>query len=209
MDLLIGSIFAVFIAIYLIFIKEKYKTKNFKDLWLSILAGILMCFFALIFEKTLLYLFELNDFFDAFIIYAATEEGFKFLSVYLLIFKSKEFSSPYDVIKIVLLTSLTFASIENILYVNFYYKEIGMDVALLRIYTAIPLHAICGISMGYFIYNYKKTKNKLFLLLSILIPLMIHGSYDYFIITDMIYYSLFVLIISLVIHIIPAKKYFT
>ena len=208
MELLIGSAFAIIIPIYLIFVKEKYKSKNFKDLWLSVVVGLLVFLSALAIQFFLKLIFKPNDFFNAFTIIAATEEGLKFLLVYLLIIKSKKQSSEYDIIKILLLTSLSFALVENIVYVNFYYESIGMEVAFLRLYTAIPMHAICGISMGYFIFNYIQTNNSLYLILAILIPLIMHGSFDYFLFIDMIINSLLVLIFSIIIHIRALKSYF-
>ena len=208
MELLIGSTFAIIIPIYLIFVKEKYKSNNFKDLWLSIVVGLLVFLSALAIQFFLELIFKPNDFFNAFTIIAATEEGLNFLLVYLLIIKSKKQSSEYDMINILLLTSLSFALVENIVYVNFYYESMGMEVAFLRLYTAIPMHAICGISMGYLIFNYKQTNNKLYLILAILIPLIMHGSYDYFLFIDMIINSLLVLIFSIIIHMRALKSYF-
>lgn len=208
MELLIGSAFAIIISIYLIFVKEKYKSKNFKDLWLSILIGLLVYLSALVIELFLKLIFKPNDFLNAFANIALTEEGLKFLLVHLFIIKSKKQSSAYDTIKILLLTSLSFALFENIVYVNFFYESMGMDVAFLRLYTAIPMHAICGISMGYFIFNHKQTKNKLYLILAILIPLIMHGGYDYFIFIDKFIFSLLILIFSTIIHMRALKSYF-
>lgn len=208
MELLIGSAFAIIISIYLIFVKEKYKSKNYKDLWLSIVIGLLVYLSAFVIELFLKLIFKPNDFFNAFANIAITEEGLKFLLVHLFIIKSKKQSSAYDIIKILLLTSLSFALFENIVYVNFFYESMGMDVAFLRLYTAIPMHAICGISMGYFIFNHKQTKNKLYLILAILIPLIMHGGYDYFIFIDKFIFSLLILIFSTIIHMRALKSYF-
>ena len=209
MDLLIGSAFAIVISIYLIFIKEKYKNKNYKDLWLSILSGSLMSLSALFFQLLLMSFFNLNDFLEAFLSAAFIEEVSKFLITYYVIIKSAKNLSSYDTIKIFLLASLTFALLENIIYVNLYYRDFGMDTALIRMFTAIPMHAICGISMGYFLFNYNKFKNKLFLFISIFIPILVHGSYDYFILVDSFIFSFFILIATILAHIKPAKHYFT
>ena len=66
-------------------------------------------------------------------------------------------------------------------------------------FTAIPLHATCGIVMGYYMGIAKlnidqRTRS---LILSVLFPVIIHGLYDYFIFAGYgIIFSLLILIIA-------------
>lgn len=174
---------------------------------LSILAGIGMVIVSFLFQSYLK-IFNLNPLLQSFIQFASVEEGSKFLMLYCLVYRLKKESSTYDFIKTALLASLIFALIENLLYVNIYYVDFGMLTAYIRIYSAIPMHAICGISMGYFISIYEKDRSVLFIILSILIPIIIHGFYDYFLIIGIQGYAFLVLILSILMNLKPMKKYF-
>ena len=207
MSLIIGASFPLIISIYLIFIKEKYRSKDYRIMLLSILAGIGMLIVSFLFESYLK-IFNLNPLLQSFIQFASVEEGSKFLMLYCLVYRLKTESSTYDFIKTALLSSLIFALIENLLYVNIYYVDYGMLTAYIRIYSAIPMHAICGISMGYLISIYEKDKSVLFIILSILIPIIIHGFYDYFLIIGIPGYAFLVLILSILMNLKPMKKYF-
>ena len=78
--------------------------------------------------------------------------------------------------------SLGFACFENILYV---FSE-GFGVAVQRAFLAVPGHACDGMFMGYFLglskmgllYGDKK-KQKTNLILSLVVPTISHGIYDY------------------------------
>ena len=57
------------------------------------------------------------------------------------------------------LISLGFATYENFEYVYFYEFEISpLEIAIIRATSAIPLHACCGILMGYYFifYHFRK-----------------------------------------------------
>ena len=78
--------------------------------------------------------------------------------------------------------SLGFALWEDISCVLNY----GLTTAIARSVTAIPGHACFGVFMGTFYgiakkYDYagEKGRSLLFTILSLLVPMLIHGSYDY------------------------------
>ena len=43
--------------------------------------------------------------------------------------------------------SLGFAAYENIGYVLYFYKEPSFELAIVRAFSAVPMHALCGIMM--------------------------------------------------------------
>ena len=208
MSLFIGSVFAVLVCIYLIFIKEKYASKQYNVLYLSIAVGVAMALIAIIFQSTLNLLFEPTPFIKAFIFAATIEEVAKYLMIYFIVLKRNILVNTYDYIKVALLASLVFALIENILYVNVYYKNIGLDVAFIRMLSAIPLHALCGISMGYFLYIQKTNLFMLFRYFPIIIPIIIHGTYDYFLFVDKAFIAIIVLLFFTLFHLRPIKYFF-
>jgi RsiW-degrading membrane proteinase PrsW (M82 family) len=121
-------------------------------------------------------------FFGVFIGVALVEEFSKWIFVKLITWKNKEFTHIYDAVVYAVFVSLGFATLENILYV----VDGGLVTALIRAILAVPLHTFCGVFMGYYyglakqseINNRKElvTKN---LFLSLLVPILIHGFYDY------------------------------
>ena len=123
----------------------------------------------------------LKGWIDAMIIVAPAEELGKFLILRLRTWKSKHFDYSYDAIVYSVFVSLGFAALENVSYVF----QSGIGTALLRMFTAVPGHACFAVFMGFFygkakyaqITN-KKGRYALFTLLSIFMPILLHGIYD-------------------------------
>ena len=82
----------------------------------------------------------------AFILAAIPEELFKYLVLKNYCAKQTDFDEPMDGIVYGATVSLGFAALENVMYVI----QGGMEVAVLRMFTAVPMHAACGGVMGYF-----------------------------------------------------------
>ena len=77
--------------------------------------------------------------------------------------------------------SLGYAAYENIGYVLSYYKEPSFNIAIVRAFSAVPMHALCGVIMGFLIQQtiFEKKHNYLNLILALLIPVGMHGLYNY------------------------------
>ena len=60
------------------------------------------------------------------------------------------------------------------------------EVALLRAFTAVPLHALAGVFMGFFLMDavFEKKNRKLNLFLSLFFPVCLHGLYDLILFSD-------------------------
>ncbi len=117
----------------------------------------------------------------AMIVVGPAEELSKFLVLFLITWKNKNFNYSYDAIVYAVFASLGFAAIENIGYTLVF----GAGTALLRMFTSIPGHACFGVYMGFFYSRakYAKLTKKngkfaLHLILAMLIPALIHGVYD-------------------------------
>lgn len=110
------------------------------------------------------------------------EEGVKIFMVFICGYKHHAFDEIYDGIIYCVMVSLGFATIENILYV----MQFGTQTALLRMFTAVPAHAIFAISMGYYIGLSKAypAKKEYYLILSYAVPVLLHGFYDFVLIGD-------------------------
>ena len=113
---------------------------------------------------------------------ALVEEILKFLILYFYIFKHKEFNEPMDAIVYGIVASLGFALNENYDYVYNLAEQFNAtswEIALARSYSAIPMHAACGVIMGfYFGQNYFIEQGRSFSL-ALIVPIIIHGSYNF------------------------------
>lgn len=117
-----------------------------------------------------------------FIVVAWVEEGVKHFALKHTTWKNPEFNYFFDAIVYSAAAALGFAAAENIEYVFAF----GLQVAGVRAITAIPGHCIFGIFMGYY-YGMAKycqlrgdqSRSRAYQILSILMPVLMHGFYDY------------------------------
>lgn len=181
---------------------EKESPRLLRNL---VFAGILSALIALLVERVLSFILdktvaETSPAYNVilyFIIVAGAEEGAKYLLMYRRTWKSPEFNCQYDGVVYAVFVSLGFALWENISYVLHFD---GLSTALVRAVTAIPGHACFGVFMGigYGIakrYDYlgDRKKSVLFRILSLVVPMLLHGTYDYLTtLTDRTYSWIFV-----------------
>ena len=120
------------------------------------------------------------------------EETLKFLAIGLFLWDRVEFDEPMDAIVYGTLVSLGFATFENYEYVYVWNEDYSsFSIAALRAVSAIPLHACCGIIMGFYIGRYFRSNQRKHLLLALLVPIFIHAFYNYL----NTFYMLFLLVV--------------
>ncbi|MDO7709643.1 MAG: PrsW family glutamic-type intramembrane protease, partial [Gammaproteobacteria bacterium] len=109
-----------------------------------------------------------------------TEESLKFIVLYFYIRPKAAFNEPMDAIVYGTIASLGFATLENLTYVYTGSPEAdSFTIAIIRAISAIPLHASCGIIMGYYFGLYAFLGSKSALIKSLIIPISIHATYNY------------------------------
>lgn len=116
----------------------------------------------------------------SFIFISLTEEFCKWIMIYKISYNNKEFDQLYDIILYSVFVGLGFACFENFLYVLG--NESGLWIAIFRGITAIPAHACFQTFMGYYLTLSKfddQKKKKKYLYLSLIIPILLHGTYDF------------------------------
>ena len=148
-----------------------------------------------------------KNFYESFLRAAFQEEAFKFLIIVYYCMHLREFKKPMDAIIFGVSASLGFAMIENWGYVINALVGDGFstakEVAIIRALTAILLHMICGIMMGFYLIDYifgegKKT----YLILSLLFPVCLHGFYNFILKSDyMSHYWVIILVAAFLIRI--------
>lgn len=143
----------------------------------------------------------IEHFMSAVIGVALVEEFSKWIFVKSGTWKNKEFTHIYDAVVYAVFVSLGFATAENLMYVLM--SENGIFVAISRALLAVPLHVFCGVFMGYYYglakqseINNRKDLVKKNLFLSVLIPTLTHGFYDFCLFTgDVLFFILFLIFV--------------
>lgn len=155
-----------------------------------VLMGIISTFFALISERILSALLvrlvsyesPLYNVLLYFIVVGFSEETAKYVLLKRKTWRDREFNCQFDGVVYAVTVSLGFALWENITYVMMY----GFGTALVRAVTAVPGHACFGVFMGIFYgqakrYDYLRcgTASRFCRVMAVVVPALIHGSYDY------------------------------
>ena len=197
--------------------KNKEPSKLLTKLFISgvlatiltvILTLILGIFFPIILsDPTELNL--INLIFHVFIGIAFIEELSKWIMTFLISYNDKNFDEIYDMIIYAVFVSLGFACFENILYV----LDGGIITGLIRAFLSVPTHTCLGITMGYYlglakqseIKNNQKLRNKN-ITLSLLIPILLHGIFDYCLFTSKLIFVLLFFIFVIFMYIYSHKK---
>ena len=187
-SILIPALLPVVLVLFYVWRKDKVEREPLGLVLLTVLFGAIVSFpagpiesFA---EKLILMFCEPEtisyDLIENFFGVALIEEFLKWLVIMIFIWRNKNFDHKYDAIVYTVAASLGFAAAENVSYIIVY----GKEVAVVRALYAIPGHACFGIFMGYFIGKAKyaslhqiSKSGKMFL--SIAIPTLIHGLYDF------------------------------
>lgn len=133
-----------------------------------------------------------------------TEELLKFLVVFLIIYPNKHFDEPFDGIVYSVFVGMGFATVENLTFV----LQGSATLAFFRMITAVPAHFVFAVIMGYYLGKAKSGKNPkaLFIALSIVVPILFHAMYDYFLFIDFVPGIWIGGIVTLIIAVFIAKK---
>ena len=196
MNLLFLSSAPVLIILLYVYIRDKYEREPLGLLLKTLLAGGLTVIPVMIVNSgiegyKIYFTGYMQVAYIAFIVAGFVEEFFKFTALYLLIWRNREFNERFDGIVYAVFISLGFALVENIMYVYSY----GVNVGYTRAFTAVPAHALFGVTMGYFfaMAKFSSKDNSLHFAKALLYPVLLHGIYD-FILMSQHPYLLFIFI---------------
>ncbi len=173
----------VVVILAYIYYRDKYNKEPFWLLFLLFVAGMFSVLPVLGTGYVSDFFLEKFDglyqvAYTAFVQAAFIEEFWKLFFTFLIVWWAKSFDERFDGIVYAVTVSMGFAVVENILYVTGY----GFSTGLLRMVTAVPAHAIFGISMGYYLGRAKFDSPKaLYLILAFVVPWLMHGIYDFLI----------------------------
>ncbi len=186
MNLTLIALAPIVIILVYIYIRDKYDKEPLSLLFKSLLAGAIIVIPIVILESWLSgFIGNPSSYqaaaYNAFVVAAFSEESFKFLALYLLIWKSRHFDERFDGIVYAVFISLGFAAVENIMYV---YNH-GLSTGILRAFTAVPAHAIFGVCMGFYfgLSKFSTENTSINLMKALFIPILLHGVYDFILMT--------------------------
>lgn len=206
--MLIGLALAPVIAIiwYVLF-KDKLNKEPTKMLVLTFAYGVLSIIPAVIMSLTIGHYYGPIDsapraWFEAFIIVALSEELAKYFFLRKYVYHREAFDEPYDGIVYAVMISMGFAALENVLYVF----QGGVTIAIMRMFTAIPAHAMFGVLMGYWV-GKAKMENKPWLnWVGLGSAILFHGFYDLFLLTTYIPGQFIGALVSLIVGLVLARS---
>lgn len=179
---LIFSLVPTLLLVAFVLYTDRKSREPVKNVVLCLLSGILTISVAGYFENLVMPYFSNNTILT--FIWAFIEELSKIAIFFLFIFDNKHYDDIYDGIVYMMLIALSFAGLENIMYA-FSESTINdsISLALMRDFTTVPLHVICGIVIGYFMSlgSFSKSKDKKIInfSLAIVVPSLIHGSFNF------------------------------
>lgn len=220
-ELILFTISSLPVFLLGMFIYKKDRNKEPWELLVKLFAGgILSCFLVLIVSGILgiffpifsadsskLNLFELIIY--VFIGVALVEECCKWIFAYMFSYNDKHFDEIYDMIIYTVFVALGFAFFENLLYVY----ENGIMIGIIRAISAVPGHACDGVFMGYYLglakqthINNRKDLNTKYLILSILVPTILHGIYDYCLFTGKVILIIMFFVFVILLYVYAIKK---
>lgn len=185
-ELLIVSLAPVAIIAFYVWFRDKYEREPIRMVLTAMLAGALVVIPVIVVENFISFigspLYGIGEAaWKAFAVAGITEELFKYMVLLVLIWKSSEFNDKYDGIVYAVFISLGFAGIENILFV----MQNGFQTGLLRAFTAVPAHAIFGITMGFYfgMARFYPKRQKELRSKALWVPVLLHGIYDFILMT--------------------------
>lgn len=186
-DIVVISLPVIIVIILFFLYKEKIIPKIF--FFKLFLYGSIVCVPVIFFEQVLLSLITFSSLFTelykALIVAGFLEEFAKRFVLLSIVKKKDHYNYLYSGIIFALTTALGFAFCENILDVVFNYHS--YDINEYRSLISLSGHIIFSLFMGYYLMVSKsienKRKRKYFFQLSLFVPIILHGVFDFLIFT--------------------------
>lgn len=196
--LIIIAIIPAIIGLLAIYLTDRVDKEPAKLLFSTYILGAFIVIPTIIVEEILV---RFNIFpgiygalFNAYIVAGLTEEYFKRLVVLKLPFRTNYFNEKLDGIIYGVFAALGFATVENIMYVAFRYTN-NPFIGLYRGVFSVPAHGIFGITMGYYLslskFNTDKEEQIKNRKRSLLMPVILHGTFDFILMANIPSLSLF------------------
>ncbi|MFX3633512.1 MAG: glutamic-type intramembrane protease PrsW [Candidatus Pristimantibacillus sp.] len=167
-----------------LYLKDRYDSEPIHMVIRMFFLGVLIVVPIVVVQRGLQMWWGENPVLFSFFESAGVEEFVKWFVLYHIIYNHTEFDEPYDGIVYAASISLGFATLENVLYAI--YSPATFGTLLARALLPVSAHALFGVMMGYYLGKAKfanTKKRRAFLTISLCLPLLLHGTYDWMMIT--------------------------
>lgn len=214
--LILGILPCILLMVY-VYSNDKVEKEPFYILFILFFSGCSSALLSYLITNIFINIFPSFNFnfnylttfnYISFFIVSFIEELFKWVFSLVIIWKNKNFNYFFDSIVYVSFLSLGFALVENLIYID-NYKSIV--ISMLRNITSLPTHLCLAIIMGYYLGKVKTSTNGkttlMNLILSIIIPIIIHYCYNILLVCSNYYFIIFYLIVLSIFSIFIIKKY--
>ena len=205
-----------FLLIWLIYRMDKIEKEPIGLMIKLFIAGALTTIAASILESIGLYaigfvLPEVDWLYNLifyFIVVGGSEELVKYFALKKLTWNQEAFNFRFDGIVYAVAVSLGFAAAENFSYM----LGMGVGVIGIRAITAVPMHCITGIFMGHYYGEARRLEDigdldraKNWRWLAVIVPLLLHGFYDFCASMESSFFSTLFLVYVIVIDIVSYR----
>lgn len=174
----------IVLSVY-VYIKDRNEKEPLGMLLKAFFFGALSIAPAALMER-LLMLFDpgtpiVTGVYTGYVVAGCSEELSKLFFLALAVWRSRHFNEYFDGIVYATYVSLGFACFENISYVfgeEEYFAAISTGT--MRAVLSVPGHFLFGVAMGYYfaLAKFRPERRVGYLLLSFLVPMLLHGTYD-------------------------------
>lgn len=167
---------------------DKYEREPFGPLALCFSLGAAVTFPAMMVEFWLIPMVgeierdPILTFLVSFGAIAPVEEILKWLVLIFGAFVWRFFNEPFDGIVYSVMVSMGFATVENLVYIDYF----GQETALLRAFTAVPAHLVFAIPTGYYagLAKFNPDRRIHLLFRGLLVGILLHGTYDFLVLQN-------------------------
>ena len=183
---LLGGVIPALIWLWFWLREDQKKDEPNAVLFLCFIMGIISIFFVLPVQKFIKEVVSSNEL--QIILWAGTEEIFKYLAMIVILYKTKYVDEPIDWAIYMITAALGFAAFENALFllkpIILDQTTVGFITGHLRFLGATLLHTvtsgIIGIAMGlsYYLDDFRK---KTYVIMGIIIATTLHSLFNFFI----------------------------
>lgn len=161
------------------YLKDRYDSEPVHMVIRMFMLGVLLVFPTMVLQRGFILGTGENEFLFAFAISGGVEEFLKWFVIYNIIYTHAVFDEPYDGIVYCVAISLGFATLENVIYALVHRPS--FSGLLFRAFLPVSGHALFGVIMGYYLGQAKfiRERERKYLWLSLLLPIVWHGAFDY------------------------------
>ncbi|MCL5017232.1 MAG: PrsW family intramembrane metalloprotease [Patescibacteria group bacterium] len=174
------------IAWLIFYLNEDKKPESLRVVFIAFLTGGITTFVVLLFQLFINKIYIQAGIQEhsaiSFLILATLEESFKFLGVYYVISKRREFDEPVDAMVYMIAAALGFAAVENVA-ANFNVTlPVALETTTLRFLGATLLHTLSSGLVGYYWARSILANKKNILIFGIGLATLLHATFNYLII---------------------------